>query len=485
MNRPRPSRPKTKPRRRLPRASGESAALGATEQLQQELCVAAALADLYGPLISPATSVASIAGLVLDQARRLTGSEHGYAATIDPVTHELVPHTPTEMLKGQCLVSGAERHVVFSRGPDGRYVGLWGHALNTRTPFFTNAPEQHHSSRGTPASHIPLVRFLSVPVLLGDELVGQISLANAATAYTQSHLAVVGRLAEVFALAIQRTRAEGALRESQAWLQGIFRVAPTGIGLVRDRVLRWVNETLCRMLGYTEDELIGQSARILYPTDTDFARVGEEEYAQLRASGRGTIETRWQRKDKIVRDILLSSTPLDPADWATGVICTALDITDRKRTEADLQSRTEQLEALRATTADIIGELELATVLRLVARRACELTGATAADIDLWDADRQLLVPEASYGHELGRPTATRRLGEGAMGTVAQTRRGLIIHDYRSSPIAHPETLAHTKITASIVEPLLYRDTLLGVIGVDGGAEAVDVDTRLDADEGQ
>ena len=142
--------------------------------------------------------------------------------------------------------------------------------------------------------------------------------------------------------------------------------------------------------------MIGQSARILYPTDTDFARVGEEEYAQLRASGRGTIETRWQRKDKIVRDILLSSTPLDPADWATGVICTALDITDRKRTEADLQSRTEQLEALRATTADIIGELELATVLRLVARRACELTGATAADIDLWDADRQLLVPEAS-----------------------------------------------------------------------------------------
>ncbi|OGB95475.1 MAG: hypothetical protein A2Z31_06200 [candidate division NC10 bacterium RBG_16_65_8] len=53
------------------------------------------------------------------------------------------------------------------------------------------------------------------------------------------------------------------------------------------------------------------------------------------------------------------------------------------------------------------------------------------------------------------------------MGTVAQTRHGLIIHDYRSSPIAHPETRAHTKITASLVEPLLYRDALLGVIGVD------------------
>jgi len=452
---------------RTPKASGESEALGAKEHLQQELRVAAALTDLYGPLISPATSVASIAGLVLDQARRLTGSAHGYVATIDPVTGDLLPHTLTDMLDGQCLVSGAERAIVFSRGPDGRYPGLWGHALNTRKRFFTNAPEQHPAARGTSASHIPLARFLSVPVLLGDELVGQIALANAPRPYAEADVAAMGRLAEVFALAIQRTRAEAALRESQAWLQSIFRVAPTGIGLVRDRVLHWVNETLCRMLGYAEEELVGRSARILYATDEDFARVGQEKYAQIRASGRGTIETRWQRKDRIVLDILLSSTPLDPANWATGVIFTALDITERKRTEADLRMRTEQLEALRATTADITSELELATVLRLVARRACELTGATAADIDLWDADRQLLVPEASYGHKLGRPTSTRRLGEGAMGTVAQTRRGLIIHDYRSSPIAHPETLAHTKITASIVEPLLYRDTLLGVIGVD------------------
>jgi len=258
-----------------------------------------------------------------------------------------------------------------------------------------------------------------------------------------------------------------ALRESQAWLQSIFRAAPTGIGLVRDRVLQWVNETLCRIVGYAEGELVGRSARILYPTEEDFARVGREKYAQIRATGHGTVETRWQRKDGMVLDILLSSTPLDPADWAKGVTFTALDITEQKRTETALRTRTEQLDAVRATTADITGELELATVLHLVARRACELTGATAADIDLWDADRQILVPEASYGHALRRPPTARRLGEGAMGTVAQTRHGLIIHDYRSSPIAHPETRAHTKITASLVEPLLYRDMLLGVIGVD------------------
>ncbi|HSB71793.1 MAG TPA: GAF domain-containing protein [Candidatus Methylomirabilis sp.] len=129
--------------------------------------------------------------------------------------------------------------------------------------------------------------------------------------------------------------------------------------------------------------------------------------------------------------------------------------------------RRAQLEALRATTADITGELDLTTVLHLVARRACELTGAAAADIDLWDSQRQLLVPETSYGHAAPRPKTTRRLGEGTMGTVAQTHQGLMLNDYRRSPLAHPDTLAHTRITASLVEPLLYRDTLLGVIGVD------------------
>jgi PAS domain S-box-containing protein len=126
-----------------------------------------------------------------------------------------------------------------------------------------------------------------------------------------------------------------------------------------------------------------------------------------------------------------------------------------------------QLEAVRAVSAEITQELNLGKTLRLVVQRACTLTHAAAADIDLWDPERQILVPEASYGHTAPRPMTMRRLGEGAMGTVAETRRGMIINDYRSNPVAHPATLAHTAITASLVEPLLYGDTLLGVIGVD------------------
>ena len=61
--------------------------------------------------------------------------------------------------------------------------------------------------------------------------------------------------------------------------------APVGIGLVADRVVLEANERLCEMVGYSPDELIGQSARLLYPNDADYEYVGSEKYRQIRGTG--------------------------------------------------------------------------------------------------------------------------------------------------------------------------------------------------------
>jgi PAS domain S-box-containing protein len=134
----------------------------------------------------------------------------------------------------------------------------------------------------------------------------------------------------------ERKQAEEALRASEEKMSSIFRVAPTGIGVVRNRVLVEVNPRISEMTGYTKEELLGQSARILYPTQEEFEWVGSEKYRQIAEKGTGTVETRWQTKDGSLIDVLLASTPIDLADLSRGVTFTALDITERKRTEEAL-----------------------------------------------------------------------------------------------------------------------------------------------------
>jgi PAS domain S-box-containing protein len=277
----------------------------------------------------------------------------------------------------------------------------------------------------------------------------------------------------------ERDGAEAALRESEAQYRSLVESSSDAILLtVPDGQILAANAAACQLFGTTEREIFqaGRSG-LVDATDPRLAASLEERDR----TGRATGALRFRRKDGTTFEGEVSSTVFPDRSGEPRTSMIIRDITARKRMEEELRSserrlretvgtlklRSLQLEALRATAADITRELDLATLLRLVAERACELTGATAADIDLWDPERQLLVPEASYGHVLPRPTRTRRLGEGAMGTVAQQRQGMMINDYRASPVAHPDTLAHTTITASLVEPLLYHERLLGVIGVD------------------
>lgn len=135
----------------------------------------------------------------------------------------------------------------------------------------------------------------------------------------------------------ERQQAELALQESEEQLSSVFRIAPTDIGVVADRMFKQVNARICEMTGYTEEELVDQNARILYPSDEDYEYVGREKYRQISEHGTGTVETRWQTKDGRILDVLLSSTPMDLSDLSKGVTFTALDITERKKNREALR----------------------------------------------------------------------------------------------------------------------------------------------------
>ncbi len=182
------------------------------EAVQRETAMDRAISSLYRPVVSPETDVPAIARVVFDQALWLTGSPFAFVAEVDPATGNVSPHVLSGMLEGGPGERAAGDPVSFPRGDDGRYTGLWGHALNKRKGFFTNSPASHPATRGRPTGHVPIDRFLAVPVLAGDELVGEIAVANAQADYTDRDLKTVERLAEFYALGIQRKRVEAQVR---------------------------------------------------------------------------------------------------------------------------------------------------------------------------------------------------------------------------------------------------------------------------------
>ncbi|MDP3399312.1 MAG: PAS domain S-box protein [Bacteroidales bacterium] len=120
-------------------------------------------------------------------------------------------------------------------------------------------------------------------------------------------------------------------------LSSIFRVAPTGIGVVVNRILTEVNPKLIEITGYSKEELIDKNSRMLYASDEEYDFVGKKKYKQIKETGSGSVETKWLRKDGEIIDVLLASTPIDASDLSKGVTFTALDITKRKRGEAKLK----------------------------------------------------------------------------------------------------------------------------------------------------
>ncbi len=152
----------------------------------------------------------------------------------------------------------------------------------------------------------------------------------------------------------RRKQDEDALLERENRLQSVLRTAPIGIGVVTERIFQHVNQRLCEMTGYPEEELIGRSARVVYPDQEEYEFVGREKYEQILKFGSGTVETRWKHKDGPILDVLLSSTPVDLEDLSKGVTFTALDITDRKQTEQALRESDQRFQNILGVVPDMI-----------------------------------------------------------------------------------------------------------------------------------
>ena len=154
----------------------------------------------------------------------------------------------------------------------------------------------------------------------------------------------------------ERKQEEAMLKRSENTLKSIFKSAPIGIGLVTNRIIGWTNDQFRQMVGYSQDELKGKNARILYESDDEYERIGFEMNSQIQKFGTGTVDSRFKHHDGHIIDILLRSAPINPADFSEGRIFTVMDITQTKLMQEQI-IRTERLAATGQLAASIAHEI--------------------------------------------------------------------------------------------------------------------------------
>ena len=144
----------------------------------------------------------------------------------------------------------------------------------------------------------------------------------------------------------QRKRLEEELKRTSAERELILESALVGIIYSRERRYVWVNRAFADMLGYRQDELIGQSSRILFPSEDSWREFGERGYPVMARGESFSVEWQMVRRDGSPFWAQTLGRNIDPESPNAGSIWTIVDITARKQAEEEIRAALEKQKEL-------------------------------------------------------------------------------------------------------------------------------------------
>jgi len=177
----------------------------------------------------------------------------------------------------------------------------------------------------------------------------------------------------------EQKRAEQIIKQNEALLRSIFEASPAGISLIANRVLTKVNTAFCSITGYSEEELLGQSTRILYFNDDDFNHVGKT-YHALKEKTPGIVESRFRRKDGTERFVLICMSTLNSQNINEGIVGIIQDVTDIRHAEMTAKKNQSMLKSIYDATPIGIGVANGDKIVN-INNAFCKMVGYTENDL--------------------------------------------------------------------------------------------------------
>ncbi len=144
----------------------------------------------------------------------------------------------------------------------------------------------------------------------------------------------------------RRIRAEDALREESNFRKAMEESMPTGMRAIdMQGRITYVNAAFCRMVGLTQEELIGATAPFSYWSGSAEDLTEQEQALRRSPAGeapvgpRDGIESVFRRKNGELFDVRVYEAPLvDASGRQTGWMASTNDITEQRRARAELEA---------------------------------------------------------------------------------------------------------------------------------------------------
>ena len=179
-----------------------------------------------------------------------------------------------------------------------------------------------------------------------------------------------------------RTRTEEALRDSEARYRALFERSTDGILIadIETKIFRYANPAICRMLGYTEEELRAMGVADIHPKEALQSVMAEFE-AQARGDKTLAPNLPCLRKDGTIlyADVNAGAITIDGRACNVGLF---RDVTERKRAEEALRESEARYRALFEGSADGILIADIETKMFRYANPAiCRMLGYTEEEL--------------------------------------------------------------------------------------------------------
>ena len=290
----------------------------------------------------------------LEEMLQLTESSIGYIYLYDEDDRIFTLYSWSKQVLPVCAVMDKQTTYRLEQ------TGLWGEVVRRRSPVMVNDFSLPNSDcKGYPEGHIPLTRFLSIPVTRHERIVAVVGVGNKGLPYTEDDIVQLRLFIDGLWNIAERQRVEERIRVSEDKYRTLVETTNDGIWELDPEIrFTYLSPLFRDLTGYAPEELLGQSP-LVFVSEHDAERSAEK-FCSLMAARQPFTGLRHEiiRPNGTLCTVEVNGVPVYSADGAfQGLRGITRDISERIRYEQELELAREAADAANRAKSEFLANM--------------------------------------------------------------------------------------------------------------------------------